>query len=127
MNALRVLETSQPPAYYLPRADIEACGCSVADLRSGRIGPGFGRLADLQTDRTAGCFARAAALDDLLSTDGRMVFRAMFGVYRSLFAAVRRAGTAIFTTRVRPDRSRVLASAAATLCLGPRPVRRLWS
>lgn len=112
---------------YLPRADIETCGCTAADLQAGRIGPEFGRLADLQADRTAACYHRAAALDDLLSTDGRMVFRAMFGVYRSLFAAVRRAGTAIFTTRVRPVRSRVMASAAATLCLGPRPARWLWS
>jgi phytoene synthase len=112
---------------YLPRADIETCGCTVADLQAGRIGPEFGRLAELQAGRTAACYDRAAALDDLLSTDGRMVFRAMFGVYRSLFAAVRRAGPAIFTARVRPARPRVLASAAATLCLGPRPVRGLWS
>jgi len=112
---------------YLPRADIETCGCTAADLQAGRIGPEFRRLADLQADRTAACYDRAATLDDLLSTDGRMVFRAMFGVYRSLFAAVRRAGTAIFTARVRPTRSRVLASAAATLCLGPRPARWLWS
>jgi phytoene synthase len=112
---------------YLPAADLEACGCTAADLEAGRIGPGFGRLAELQAGRTAACYDRAAALDDLLSTDGRMVFRAMFGVYESLFAAVRRAGTAIFTARVRPARSRVLASAAAMLCLGPRPARRLWS
>jgi len=112
---------------YLPRADLETCGCTAADLQAGCIGPEFGRLADLQADRTAASYHRAAALDDLLSTDGRMVFRAMFGVYRSLFAAVRRSGTAIFTTRVRPVRSRVMASAAATLCRGPRPARRLWS
>jgi phytoene synthase len=112
---------------YLPHADIETCGCTAADLQAGRIGPEFRRLADLQIDRIAACYDRAAALDDLLSTDGRMVFRAMFGVYRSLFAAVRRAGTTIFTARVRPARPRMLASAAATLCLGPRPMRGLWS
>lgn len=112
---------------YLPVADMIACGCTTSDLQAGRIGPEFHRLAELQADRAAACYDRAAALDDLLSTDGRMVFRAMFGVYRSLFAAVRRAGTAIFTARVRPARPRLLASAAATLCLGPRPAQRLWS
>lgn len=112
---------------YLPAADMEACGCTAADLQAGRIGAAFARLAAVQADRTAACYNRAAALDDLLSTDGRMVFRAMFGVYHSLFTAVRRAGTAIFTERVRPARPRVLASAAATLCLGPRPARWLWS
>lgn len=112
---------------YLPSADMEACGCTAADLRAGRIGAEFVRLAALQADRAAACYDRAAALDDLLSTDGRMVFRAMFGVYRSLFSAVRRAGTAIFTTRVRPTRRRVLASVAATLCIGPRPAAWLVS
>jgi phytoene synthase len=109
---------------YLPAADMQACGCTADDLRAGRIGEPFARLADLQVERAAACYERAAALDNLLSTDGRTVFRAMFGVYRSLFGAVRRAGTAIFTERVRPSRSRVMASAAATLCLGPRCMRQ---
>ena len=110
---------------YLPAADLQACGCTAEDLRAGRIGEPFARLAALQVDRAAACYERAAALDDLLSTDGRTVFRAMFGVYRSLFEAVRRGGAAIFTERVRPSRARVMASAVAALCLGPR-VTRLW-
>jgi len=109
---------------YLPTADMQACGCTADDLRAGRIGPPFARLAALHVERTAACYERAAALDGLLSTDGRMVFRAMFGVYRSLFGAVRRAGAAIFTQRVRPSRGRVMTSALATLSLGPRFVRR---
>jgi phytoene synthase len=109
---------------YLPAADMQACGCTAEDLRAGRIGEPFARLATLQMERAAACYERAAALDDLLSTDGRPVFRAMFGVYRSLFGAVRRAGTAIFAERVRPSRSWVMASAVTTLCLGPRVMRR---
>jgi phytoene synthase len=105
---------------YLPRADLVACGCSEDDLLAGRIGPGFARLAGLETDRAAARFRAAAALDGMLSTDGRAVFRAMFGVYRSLLAAVRRAGTTIFTTRVRSSKPRLLASAAATIALGTR-------
>ena len=64
--------------------------------------------------------ARAAALDRMLSTDGRLAFRAMFGVYRSLLGAVRRAGRGIFTRRVKPAKPRLLAAAAATVLLGPR-------
>jgi phytoene synthase len=109
---------------YLPAAEMQACGCTADDLRAGRIGEPFARLAALQVERTAGCYEQAAALDALLSTDGRIVFRAMFGVYRSLFGAVRRAGTAIFTERVRPSRQRVIASAFTTLFLGPRFLRR---
>jgi phytoene synthase len=103
---------------YLPRADFAACGCRPDDLIAGRIGPEFAALATLEVERATALFRAAAALDRMLSTDGRVVFRTMFGVYRALLAAVRRAGPAIFTARVRPAKPRLLASAAATLALG---------
>lgn len=105
---------------YLPRNDLAACGCTEADLLAGRIGAGFTRLAEVEVERAAVRFRRAAALDRLLSTDGRVVFRAMFGIYRSLLAAVRRAGPSIFTTRVRSSKPRLLAAAATTLFGGTR-------
>ncbi len=106
---------------YLPAEDFRAAGCTVDDLVAGRIEGGFSRLATLECDRAAACFARGARLDRMLTTDGRRAFRAMFGVYHSLFQAVRRAGPAIFTTRVRPGRAGLLAAAAATMLLGPTP------
>ena len=106
---------------YLPAADFRAAGCTVDDLIAGRIGAGFSRLAALECDRAAACFARGARLDRMLTTDGRMAWRAMFGVYRRLFTAVRRAGPAIFTARVRPGRARLLAAALTTTLLGPLP------
>ncbi len=109
---------------YLPQEDIAACGCTADDLRRGRIGPEFARLAALERSRTLDLYARAGRLDRMLSTDGRIVFRAMLGGYRSLFRAVERAGTAIFTRRVRPARPRMLAAVAATVLLGPPSPRR---
>jgi len=116
---------------YLPGEDFRASGCSPDDLRCGRIGPGFEALARLNVARAEECYRQAAPLDRLLSTDGRIVFRAMFGVYGALFGAVRRAGTRIFRERVRPGRFRILGSTVATLALGPglppaavRPSRR---
>jgi phytoene synthase len=106
---------------YLPEEDFRASGCSTADLRSGRIGPGFAELASMNVARAADCYRQAARLDRLLSTDGRIVFRAMFGAYRSLFAAVRQVGTRIFTERVRPGRLRIIGSTVAALAVGPRP------
>ena len=106
---------------YLPVEDFRACGCSVDDLIAGRIGAGFAKLAALECDRAAACFVRGERLDRMLTTDGRLAWRAMFGVYRRLFAAVRRAGPAIFTARVRPGRAALLAAAAATTLLGPVP------
>jgi 15-cis-phytoene synthase len=109
---------------YLPQEDLRACGCTAEDLLAGRIGPGFARLAALEVDRAAACYERAAGLDGMLSTDGRRVFRAMFGVYREMLAAVRRAGPAIFTSRLHPARSRLLAAGLLTLLAGTR--RRWW-
>jgi phytoene synthase len=124
-NILRdVPEDLERGRIYLPREDFLACGCDPDDLRAGRIGPAFTALAARATNRAAGHFARAAKLDRMLSTDGRLAFRAMFGVYGALFAAVRRAGPAIFTARVRPPRARLLAALGATLLAGPR---RRWA
>ena len=109
---------------YLPTEDFQACGCDADDLRAGRIGPGFTRLATLECDRAASAYDRAADLDRMLSTDGRIAFRAMFGAYHALFAAVRRAGPRIFTTRPRRSRAALAAAALATLVLGPRRRRR---
>jgi len=106
---------------YLPEADFRASDCSTDDLRAGRIGSGFVQLANMNAARAADCYRQAARLDELLSTDGRIVFRAMYGGYRSLFAAVQKAGTRIFTERVRPSRLRIIASTVAGLALGPRP------
>ena len=110
---------------YLPEEDFAACGCSPDDLRAGRIGPAFDRLARLGVARAAECYARAEPLDRMLSTDGRLVFRAMFGVYRSMLPAVDRAGRRIFTPRGRPARPAMLTAAASTLLLGPRKPRWL--
>ena len=104
---------------YLPTEDLLASGCTAADLREGRIHAGFTTLARRLVEATEARFRAAAELDRMLTTDGRLAFRAMFGVYRSLLGAVRRAGPTIFTRRVRPSKPRILTAAAATVMLGP--------
>lgn len=108
---------------YLPLQDFRECGCDPDDLRRGRIGSGFGRLASLSVARAAESFRRCEPLDRLLSTDGRLAFRAMLGGYRTMFAAVRRAGVAVFTSRVRPGRTRLATAALATVLAGPGLLR----
>lgn len=107
---------------YLPLEDFEASGCTPDDLRAGRIHEGFDRLAARLVARAEDRFRRAAGLDRMLSTDGRLAFRAMFGVYRSLLNAVKRAGRGIFAHRVKPPKPRLLAAAALTVLAGPRPL-----
>jgi phytoene synthase len=105
---------------YLPESDFVACGCRPEDLVAGRIGLPFARLAATEVERAAARFRRAAALDGLLTTDGRGVFRAMFGVYRGLLEAVRRQGVGIFRATVRTSRPRLMAAALSTLACGTR-------
>lgn len=110
---------------YLPAADLAATGCQVSDLEAGRIGPEFARLAAMQVERAETFYDEARRLDPLLSTDGRGVFRAMFGVYRGLLDGVRHAGAAIFTHKVRPPTSLILAKGLATIALGTKKWRWL--
>jgi phytoene synthase len=110
---------------YLPAADIAAAGCRVEDLAAAVPGPGLARLSRMECERARGYFRRAAELDRLLSTDGRIVFRAMFGVYAALLRAVERAGQAIFVRRVRPGKPWLLVAAALAVCAGPGPVLAL--
>jgi phytoene synthase len=105
---------------YLPREDLAAHGCSPEELAAGRIGAGFARLADFEIRRADRYFRQAQSLDRMLSTDGRLVFRAMHGVYRALLNAVRRGGSRIFTERPRPSKPMILGSAIASLIAGPR-------
>jgi phytoene synthase len=105
---------------YLPLEDFDACGCTPDELREGRIHTGFDRLAARLVARAEDRFRRAAVLDRMLSTDGRLAFRAMFGVYGSLLGAVKRAGREIFIRRVKPPKSRLLTAAAITVLAGPR-------
>lgn len=110
---------------YLPAAELAESGCGIEDLRAGRIGAGAAGLASRQVTRAEALFDQARPLDAYLSTDGRIVFRAMFGVYRGLLDAVRAAGPAIFTTKVRPHKPWLLARGLATTMLGTRPWRLL--
>jgi phytoene synthase len=105
---------------YLPREDFAAHGCSPADLAAGRIGAEFARLASFEIDRADAYFKQAQSLDRMLSTDGRLVFRAMHGVYRALLGAVRRGGSRIFTERLRPPKPVMIGSAIVSLVAGPR-------
>jgi phytoene synthase len=110
---------------YLPAEDFLDHGCSVDDLRSGRIGADFTRLAAFQVGRAEAFYDEARPLDACLSTDGRIVFRAMFGVYRSLLAAVRQAGPTIFRTPVRPCKPLLVGRGLATMMIGVRRWRLL--
>jgi len=125
-NILRdVPEDLRRGRVYLPATDLVAAGCSAADLAAGPS-PALARLAAAGAARADGWFARARRLDRMLSTDGRVVFRAMYGVYRTIFHEVRRRGATIFTRRVSPPKPLLAAGALVSLAGGPRGIRRPW-
>lgn len=128
-NILRdVTEDLARGRIYLPREDLVASGCGAVDLReaaaTSAVGPGLERLLARYLDRTRRLYAEAATLDRFLSRDGRRIFRAMFGIYRGIFAEVCRSGVGIFHARPAPSRWRLAATATATLVTGPRGGRR---
>jgi phytoene synthase len=111
---------------YLPTADLATAGCSRADLRRPVAADGLRRLAAIEVARADGYYRRARTLDRLLSTDGRIVFRAMYGAYRTIFHAVRRSGAGIFAARVSPPKPLLAGAALVAVATGPRGIALPW-
>ena len=105
---------------YLPESDFAVTGCSAEELRTGKIGPDFGKLAALEVARADEWFRGARRLDRLLSTDGRIVFRAMYGVYRTIWNSLHASGPLIFVRRVSPPKPLLVAAALVSVATGPR-------
>ena len=111
---------------YLPAADLAAAGCSRADLRRPEAADALRRLAELEVVRADGYYRQARALDGLLSTDGRIVFRAMYGAYRAIFSAVRRSGAGIFARRVSPPKPLLAGAALMAVATGLGRIGESW-
>jgi len=111
---------------YLPTADLRAAGCTAADLRRPDASGALARLAAIEVARAEGYYRRARTLDRLLSTDGRIVFRAMYGAYSTIFHAVRRRGAGIFSSRVAPPKPLLAGVALVAVATGPRGIRPPW-
>ena len=111
---------------YLPAADLAAAGCSRADLRRPDVTDALRRLAAIEVARADGYYRCARALDGLLSTDGRIVFRAMYGAYRTIFRAVRQSGAGIFSLRVSPPKMLLAGAALVSVATGPRGISDSW-
>ena len=111
---------------YLPASDLVAAGCRTEDIHRGAPTPALERLAAIEVARADAWFRRARRLDRFLSTDGRIVFRAMYGAYRTIFLEVRRRGAAVFSSRVTPPKPWLASAALLAVVAGPRGVRRPW-
>jgi phytoene synthase len=105
---------------YLPRDELDRFGCPPESWRPGE--PAFREMMRYQVARAREYYAKGEALGELLSADGRAVFRVMSGVYRRLLDAIERRGYDVFARRVRVGRL-----TKARLLLAAWPVKwGLW-
>jgi 15-cis-phytoene synthase len=100
-NILRDLrEDAAEDRIYLPLEELQRFDYSVEALKRGESDERFDALMEFQLARATALYDVAAGLHDLLFSDGRRVFRLMFGRYCAILARIRRAPRAVLARRV---------------------------
>jgi phytoene synthase len=91
---------------YLPRADLDASGCTEADLQAGAMTPQVRALMEVECRRAREYFVRARA--SLTPQDAPRLVAAeiMAAIYEEILTRIERAGFDVFTTRHRVPRPR---------------------
>lgn len=125
-NILRdVREDAAAGRLYLPLEDFVACGADPELVLGGRRSPEMACVLGRTVMRARGFFEDAAGLDPLLSTDGRLAFRAMYGTYAAIFRRIASGPEQVLVGRVRPSKASLTAAAVACIAFGPRFLRLL--
>lgn len=125
-NILRdVREDAAVGRLYLPLEDFAACGADPELVVGGRWSAELACVLRRTVTRARRYFEQAAELDPLLSTDGRLAFRAMYGTYASIFRRIAAAPEQVLAGRVRPSKASLAAAAVACVAFGPRFFRPL--
>ncbi len=120
-NILRDLgEDAAADRVYLPLDDLQACGYSPDDLRSGVVNDRYFRLIRLQTDRAEAFYRRGAELFPFLEPEGRRIFGLLIDVYHRLLARIQRRPADVLVRRVRLSSWQKLRVAARWTLLPPR-------
>lgn len=108
---------------YLPLEDFTACQADPAMVGGGRWPLGMACVLGRTVARAREFFVKAAELDPLLSTDGRIAFRAMYGTYAAIFRRIASAPERVLAGRVRPWKPSLAAAAVGCIAAGPRLMR----
>lgn len=123
-NILRdVREDAVAGRLYLPLEDFTECDVDAGTVDGGRWPEGMTRVLGRTVGRARRFFEEAAELDPLLSTDGRLAFRAMFGTYAAIFRRIADSPERVLAGRVRLSKASLAAAAVACVALGPRMLR----
>lgn len=89
---------------YLPQDELARFGCPPDSWRDPAGRAAFREMMRFQVARARDFYAKARALDGLLSPDGRAAFRAMAGVYSRLLDEIERRDFYVLGRRVRVGR-----------------------
>ncbi len=101
---------------YLPAEEVTRFGCPPESWRDPAFANAFRALMRFQVARARDYYQLSAPLAQLLSTDGRAIFRVMHGVYRRLLDEIERRDFDVFSQRVRvPKWCKILACASGWL------------
>ncbi|MEV0645951.1 phytoene/squalene synthase family protein [Phytomonospora sp. NPDC050363] len=96
---------------YLPLADLDAFGVTVADLGTRQATPAFRELLEHQMARAEAHYRAAEPGIALLDQSSRPCVRAAHTLYRDILAAVRRDGHRVLERRARVPKRRRLSVA----------------
>jgi len=123
-NILRdVREDAAAGRLYLPIEDFVECGVDPEAFVEGRRPQEMACVLGRTVDRARRFFEEAAELDPLLSTDGRLAFRAMYGIYATIFRRIAAAPERVLAGRVGASKATLAAAAVASIVAGPRLLR----
>ncbi len=119
-NILRdIKEDAAENRVYLPQEDLRRFGYSEDELRQGVSNDHFRELMRFEIARAEQFYEEAAELDRWLEPDGKPVFGAMTGIYRSLLNEIKRLDGEVFHHRVRLSAWRKLRIASRWLLARP--------
>jgi phytoene synthase len=91
---------------YLPLDDLAACGCTIDDLRSGRVTPPVRRLLEFECRRARDFYGRADQAMPIEDRRRLVAAEIMRAVYFETLRRVERNGYDVFTSRTRVPRVR---------------------
>jgi 15-cis-phytoene synthase len=114
---------------YLPLADLDRFGVTVADLRAAAerraAGPAVRALIEFEVDRARRHYAAAAPGVPMLASGSQACIRTAFHLYAGILDEVVRAGHDVFARRaVVPNRRRVAVAVRCLLTPAGTPVAR---
>lgn len=107
---------------YLPTEELAQFDCPPELWRDPVAATRFQELMRFQARRAQEFYRRAEPLDQMLTADGRAIFRVMVGTYRRLLTEIERCGFDVLTRRVRVPRWR-----KGLILLGGWSARRGWA